>query len=76
MRQIAREVAVDAAASFLKQSGHRQSPPSGGIGRRKDSSEHQQGPDRLQENSVPQRAQARRRDAGISNRFVIKQAAF
>ena len=51
------------AAAFRKQSGHRQSLPSTGIGRRKASSLHQHGPDRLQLNSVPQPAQARRREA-------------
>jgi hypothetical protein len=45
-----------------KQPGHRQSPPSAGIGRRNASSEHQHGPDRLQLNSVPHLAQARRRE--------------
>jgi hypothetical protein len=72
-----RSVTVDICPAILrKQSGHRQSRPSDGIGRRKDSSEHQQGPERLQENSVPQLVQARRRAAGISNRFVMKEAAF
>ena len=52
-----------ARAAFRKQSGHRQSLPSTGIGRRKASSLHQHGPDRLQLNSVPQPAQARRREA-------------
>jgi uncharacterized protein (DUF1800 family) len=66
------------AAVFLKHSRHRQSPPSAGIGSRAVSSAHQQGPDRLQENSVPQPEQARRRDAGagVSNRFVINGIAF
>jgi hypothetical protein len=67
-----------AAASFLKQSRHRQSPPSAGIGSRAVSSAHQHGPDRLQENSVPQPAQARRREAGFefSNRFIMNEIAF
>jgi hypothetical protein len=65
-------------AIFLKHSRHRQSPPSAGIGSRTVSSAHQQGPDRLQVNSVPQPAQARRREvgAGVSNRFVTNRAPF
>jgi hypothetical protein len=61
-------------AIFRRQSRHRQSPPSTGIGSRAVSSLHQQGPERLQENSVPQPEQARRREEGIglSNRFVMK----
>jgi hypothetical protein len=67
-----------ASAIFRKHSGHRQSPPSTGIGSRTVSSAHQQGPDRLQENSVPQPAQARRREvgAGLSNRFAMKRTPF
>jgi hypothetical protein len=63
-------------AILRRQSGHRQSPPPVGIGSRKDSSEHQQGPEGLQPNSIPQPEQARRREGGISNRFVMKEAAF
>jgi hypothetical protein len=63
------------SASLRKQSGQRQSPPSVGIGRRNASSEHQHGPDRLQLNSVPQAAQARRREGWFSNRFVMNRAA-
>jgi hypothetical protein len=62
------------AAAFRKQSRHRQSSPSSGIGSRAVSSAHQHGPARLQVNSVPHREQARRREAGISNRFVINPA--
>jgi hypothetical protein len=64
-------------ALFRKQSRHRQSPPSTGIGSRAASSAHQQDPERLQENSVPQPAQARRRGegSGFSNRFVMNRAA-
>jgi hypothetical protein len=58
-------------AAFRKQSRHRQSPPSSGIGSRAVSSAHQQGPARLQVNSVPQAEQARRRETGLSNRFVM-----
>jgi len=58
-------------AAARKQSRHRQSSPSIGIGRRAVSSAHQHGPARLQVNSVPQREQRRRREAGISNFFVI-----
>jgi hypothetical protein len=55
-----------------RQSRHRQSSPSSGIiGRRAVSSAHQHGPARRQVNSVPQREQLRRREAGISNLFVI-----
>jgi len=63
-----------AAAAFRRQSRHRQSSPSSGIGSRAVSCAHQHGPARLQVNSVPQREQARRREAGISNRFVINRA--
>src|SRR5580704_6123027 len=37
---------------------------------------HQHGPDRLQPNSAPQPAQARRRAGWISDRFVMNGAAF
>jgi hypothetical protein len=61
---------------FRKQSRHRQSPPSVGIGSRAVSSAHQQGPDRLQVNSVPQPEQARRREGGgVSNRFIMQRTA-
>jgi hypothetical protein len=60
-----------AAAAFRRQSRHRQSSPSTGIGRRLVSSAHQHGPARLQVNSVPHQEQARRREAGFSNRFVM-----
>ena len=68
------------AAIFRRQSRHRQSLPSDGIGSRTVSSVHQHGPLRLQVNSVPQPEQARRRDAelskklGLSERFVMKQS--
>jgi len=55
------------ATIFRKQSRHRQSPPSSGIGNRATSSAHQHGPARLQVNSVPQPEQASRRDGGFSN---------
>jgi hypothetical protein len=58
-------------AILRKQSRHRQSPPSAGIGSRAVSSAHQHGPERLQVNSVPQPEQARRRDGGLSERFVM-----
>jgi hypothetical protein len=64
------------SARLRRQAGQRQSLPSAGIGRRNASSEHQHGPDRLQLNSVPQAAQARRRVGAFSNRFVINVAAF
>ena len=60
-------------AIFRKQSRHRQSSPSTGIGSRAVSSAHQHGPDRSQVNSVPQPEQARRREAGFSNRFVMNR---
>jgi hypothetical protein len=65
------------SAALRRQSRHRQSPPSDGIGRRTVSSAHQHGPDRLQENSVPQPAQARRREdgAGFSSKFVMNRTA-
>jgi hypothetical protein len=66
------------SAIFLKHSRHRQSPPSTGIGSRTVSSAHQHGPDRLHENSVPQPAQARRREAGVesSSRVVMDEIGF
>jgi hypothetical protein len=70
------------AAAFLKHSRHRQSSPLTGIGRRAVSASHQHSPDRLQENSTPQRGQARRREVGpgladglaFSNRLVMNRA--
>jgi hypothetical protein len=61
------------SAALRKQSRHRQSPSSSGIGSRAVSSAHQHGPARLQLNSVPHPEQARRREAGFSNRFVINR---
>jgi len=55
------------ATIFRKQSRHRQSPPSSGIGSRATSSAHQHAPAGLQMNSVPQPEQASRRDGGFSN---------
>lgn len=67
-----------ACAAFRKQFRHRQSPPSDGIGRRTVSSSHQHGPDRLHENSVPQPAQARRREVGdwVPKRLVMNRIAW
>jgi hypothetical protein len=65
------ELLATSPAIFRRQSRHRQSPPSAGIGSRAVSSAHQHGPDRLQVNSVPQPEQARRRDGGVSERFVM-----
>ncbi|WP_156041874.1 hypothetical protein [Bradyrhizobium sp. URHD0069] len=62
------------AAMLRRQSRHRQSLPSMGIGSRAASSAHQHGPARLQVNSVPQPEQARRRESGFSNRFVMTRA--
>ncbi len=62
------------AAILRKQSRHRQSPPSLGIASRAVSSAHQHCVERLQVNSVPQLEQARRRETGFSNRFVMKGA--
>ena len=67
---------VARAAALRRQSGHKQSPPSDGIGMRKPSPAHQHDPDRLQPNSVPQPAQARRREGEVSNRFVMNRIAF
>jgi hypothetical protein len=66
------------SAIFRKHSRHRQSSPLTGIGRRAVSASHQHSPDRLQVNSVPQPAQASRREvgAGLSNRFVMNGIAF
>src|SRR5258707_2972900 len=61
------------ATIFRRQSRHRQSPPSDGIGNRATSSAHQHDPARPQVNSVPQPEQASRRDGGFSNRFVMKR---
>jgi len=58
---------------FRRQSRHRQSPPSSGIGNRATSSAHQHDPARPQVNSVPQPEQASRRDGGFSNRFVMNR---
>jgi hypothetical protein len=71
-------VACGTAAIFLKQSRHRQSSPLTGIGRRAVSASHQHSPDRLHENSTPQRGQARRREAGFefSNRLAMNGIAF
>ena len=60
------------SADWRRQSRHRQSSPLTGIGSRAGSSAHQHGPGMPQLNSVPQREQARRREAGISNQFVTK----
>jgi len=54
---------VRCVIALRKHSRHRQSSPSIGIGSRKHSSAHQHGPAGLQVNSVPQRGQARRREA-------------
>src|SRR5205814_335180 len=65
------------ATFFRRQSGHRQSPPSDGIGRRKSSAAHQQGPDGLQVNSVPQPEQARRREVpGLLSTAAVGKAVF
>jgi hypothetical protein len=64
---------ASAAAAFRKQSRHRQSLSSRGIGSRTVSSAHQHGPAKPQVNSVPQPEQASRREAGFSNRFVINR---
>jgi uncharacterized protein (DUF1800 family) len=59
-----------------KHSRHRQSSPTTGIGSRAVSSAHQHGPAGLQVNCAPHLEQARRREAGISNRFVINRTEF
>jgi len=62
----------DAPLAILrKQSRHRQSPPSAGIGSFAVSSAHQHWSERSQENSVPQAEQAMRREAVFSKRFVM-----
>jgi hypothetical protein len=60
-------------AALRKQFRHRQSSPSTGIGSRAVSSAHQHGPAGLQVNSVPHPEQARRRECGFSNRFVMNR---
>jgi hypothetical protein len=67
------ELPAAVCAIFRRQSRHRQSPPSTGIGNRAVSSAHQHGPAGRQANSVPQAEQARRRDTGLSDRFVMKR---
>ena len=64
---------VPASAALRRHSRHRQSSPSTGIGSFAASSAHQQVPERSHANSVPQRAQARRRGSGggISFGFVM-----
>jgi len=59
------------AAIFRRQSRHRQSRPSGGIGSRATSSAHQHVAVSVQVNSVPQPEQASRRGGGFPNRFVM-----
>jgi hypothetical protein len=59
------------AAALRRQSRHRQSPPSAGIGSLAVSSVHQQVPERSQPNSVPQPEQTRRRELAFANGFVI-----
>jgi len=54
---------LETCSAIFKHSRHRQSSQSIGIGRRTVSSAHQHGPAGLQMNSVPQRGQARRREA-------------
>jgi hypothetical protein len=71
--QDARLLEISAATIFRKQSRHRQSPPSSGIGSRATSSAHQHGPARPQVNSVPHPEQARRRDGGFPDRFVMNR---
>src|SRR3984957_1758002 len=60
-------------AIFRRQSRHRQSLPSDGIGNRAVSSAHQHGPARLQGNSVPQPEQVARREARFFERFVMNR---
>jgi len=68
--------ATACAAIVRRQSRHRQSPLSVGIGSRVVSSAHQHGPDGLQVNSVPQPEQVRRREGvGVSRRFIMQRTA-
>jgi hypothetical protein len=62
------------SAIFRRQSRHKQSSLTTGMGRRTVSSAHQQVPDRLQVNSVPQAEQAIRRGSWFPNRFVMVPA--
>jgi hypothetical protein len=71
--QDARLLEISAATIFRKQSRHRQSPPSSGIGSRATSSAHQHVSARPQMNSVPQPEQASRRDGGFPDRFVMNR---
>jgi hypothetical protein len=61
-----------AAAALRKQSGHKQSSPSAGIGSLKASSLHQHAPAGSQSNALPQREQTSRRNVMLSVRFVMK----
>ncbi len=60
------EAALRLATSARRQSGHRQSSPSTGIGRRAVSAWHQQASDRPQPKAVPQREHDRRRAGVVS----------
>src|ERR1700722_8511120 len=62
------------AAALRRQSRHRQSSPSTGIGRRAVPPAHQHAPGMPQMNAVPHREQASRRAAGFSNQFVTKRS--
>jgi hypothetical protein len=53
------------SATLRTQSRHRQSSPSTGMGNRAVSVAHRQSPPGLQENSAPQREQARRREESV-----------
>ena len=55
----------DCSAALRKQSRHRQSSPSTGIGNRAVSVAHQHAPPGLQANSVPQREHAMRRGESV-----------
>jgi hypothetical protein len=61
------------AAALRRQSRHRQSSPSTGIGRRAVSSAHQHGPGMPQLKAAPHREQASRRPVGFSNQFVTNR---
>jgi hypothetical protein len=61
-------------AALRRQSGHRQSPLSPGIGSRTGSAAHQQSADPVQANPVPHREQTRFR-GGVGDASVIARTA-
>jgi hypothetical protein len=65
-----------ASANFFRQSRHKQSAPSAGIGKRFSSCAHQHGPAGLQLKKVPHDEQASSRPLGNSFLFFMNLRAF